>query len=136
MQNNNDNNIASKPTWYRIILIVDDEPDITSSLKMGLEYNGFEVHTFNDPVEALSNFKAGSYDLVLLDIKMPKMNGFELCQEIKKEDEKVKVCFLTAFEPSYEEFRRRFPKLNVSCFTSKPISIYDLAKRIKEELES
>jgi DNA-binding response OmpR family regulator len=57
MQNNNDNNIASKPTRYRIILIVDDEPDITSSLKMGLEYNGFEVHTFNDPVEALSNLR-------------------------------------------------------------------------------
>ncbi|HKG29649.1 MAG TPA: response regulator, partial [Nitrososphaeraceae archaeon] len=104
MQNNNDKNIASKPTPYRKILIVDDEPDITSSLKMGLEYNGFEVQTFNDPVEALSNFKASSYDLVLLDIKMPKMNGFELCQEIKKEDEKVKVCFLTAFEPSHEEF--------------------------------
>jgi two-component system catabolic regulation response regulator CreB/two-component system response regulator ChvI len=67
---------------------------------------------------------------------MPKMNGFELCQEIKKEDEKVKVCFLTAFEPSYEEFRRQFPKLNVKCFASKPISISDLAKRINEELES
>ena len=58
MQNKNDNNIESKPTPYRIILIVDDEPDITSSLKMGLEYNGFEVHTFNDPIEALPNFKA------------------------------------------------------------------------------
>ena len=58
MQNNNDKNIASKPIPYRIILIVDDEPDITSSLKMGLEYNGFEVQTFNDPVEALSNFTA------------------------------------------------------------------------------
>jgi DNA-binding response OmpR family regulator len=136
MQNNNDNNIASKPTPYRIILIVDDEPDITSSLKMGLEYNGFEVHTFNDPIEALSNFKAGSYDLVLLDIKMPKMNGFELCQEIKKEDEKVKICFLSAFEPSYEEFRKQFPELNVRCFASKPISIYDLTNRIKEEIES
>ena len=131
MQNNNDKNIASKPTRYRIILIVDDEPDITSSLKMGLEYSGFD-----DPREALSNFKAGSYDLVLLDIKMPKMNGFELCQEIKKEDEKVKVCFLTAFEPSYEEFRRLFPKLNVKCFASKPISISDLAMKINEEIES
>jgi len=136
MQNNNDKNIASKPTPYRKILIVDDEPDITSSLKMGLEYNGFEVQTFNDPVEALSNFKASSYDLVLLDIKMPKMNGFELCQEIKKEDEKVKVCFLTAFEPSHEEFGRLFPKLNVKCFASKPISISDLAMKIKEVIES
>ena len=136
MHNNNDKNIASKPTPYRKILIVDDEPDIASSLKMGLEYNGFEVHAFNDPVEALSNFKAGSYDLVLLDIKMPKMNGFELCQEIKKEDEKVKVCFLTAFEPSYEEFKRLFHKLNVKCFASKPISISDLAMKINEEIES
>jgi two-component system, OmpR family, response regulator ChvI len=72
MQNNNDKNIVSKITRYRIILIVDDEPDITSSLKMGLEYNGFEVHTFNVPVEALSNFKAGSYDLVLLILKCQK----------------------------------------------------------------
>jgi two-component system, OmpR family, response regulator ChvI len=136
MQNNSDKNIVSKPTPYRIILIVDDEPDITSSLKMGLEYNGFEVHTFNDPIEALSNFKAGSYDLVLLDIKMPKMNGFELCKEIKKEDEKVKICFLSAFEPSFEEFRKQFPELNVRCFASKPISIYNLTNRIKEEIES
>ena len=93
MQNNNDKNIASKPTPYRKILIVDDEPDIASSLKMGLEYNGFEVHAFNDPVEALSNFKAGSYDLVLLDIKMPKMNGFELCQEIKRKMRRSRSVF-------------------------------------------
>jgi two-component system catabolic regulation response regulator CreB/two-component system response regulator ChvI len=62
--------------------------------------------------------------------------AFGLCQKIKKEDKKVKVCFLTAFEPSYEEFRRLFPKLNVKCFASKLISIDDLAKRIKEEIES
>ena len=65
-------------------MLVDDEPDITSTLKIGLQDNGFEVDTFNDPIEVLSNFKAGSYDLIILDIKMPKMNGFELYKEIEK----------------------------------------------------
>ena len=58
---------------------MDDELDITSSLKMGLEDNGFVVNTYNDAVSALSDFKSGVYDLVLLDIKMPQINGFESC---------------------------------------------------------
>jgi CheY-like chemotaxis protein len=63
---------------------VDDEPDITGSFSLALEDTGlFEVDTYNDPVEALSNFKSNSYDLVLLDIKMPNMSGFELCDRIK-----------------------------------------------------
>jgi two-component system, OmpR family, response regulator ChvI len=137
MQNNNDNNIASKSTPYRIILIVDDEPDITSSLKMGLEYNGFEFHTFNDPVEALSNFKAGSYDLVLLDIKMPKMNGFELYRQIKKIDDKAKVCFLTAGEMDYEQFRKElFPALDNNCYIQKPIETEMLIRRLNRILSA
>jgi two-component system, OmpR family, response regulator ChvI len=65
-------------------LIVDDEQDITFALRIALEPNGFEVDTFNDPLEALSNFKAGLYNLLLIDIKMPKMNGFELYQELER----------------------------------------------------
>jgi PleD family two-component response regulator len=65
------------------ILLVDDEPDITSSLKIGLEDNGFAVETFNDAMLALSNFKTGMYDLVLLDVKMPQINGFELYEKIR-----------------------------------------------------
>jgi two-component system, OmpR family, response regulator ChvI len=65
------------------ILLVDDEQDITYSFGIALEDKGFVVDTFNDPQEALSNFKAGLYDLLLLDIKMPKMNGFELYQEME-----------------------------------------------------
>jgi DNA-binding response OmpR family regulator len=65
------------------ILIVDDEPDIAQVLKMGLEDNGFAVDAYNDPLDAISNFEVGSYDLLLIDIKMPKMNGFELLLQEK-----------------------------------------------------
>lgn len=126
--------VASKP-HYRI-LVVDNERDITSVIKKGLQSKGFEVDVFNNPIEALANFKAGLYDLLLLDIKMPQMNGFELYKEMKKIDDKVKICFLTAFEIYYNEFRRVFPKVNVRCFAHKPIPIEKLANIIKEELES
>jgi CheY-like chemotaxis protein len=66
------------------ILLVDDEPDLTTVFSMGLEDNGFKVDAFNDPLLALSEFKKGSYDLILLDDKMPNMNGFELYTEIRK----------------------------------------------------
>lgn len=117
------------------LLIVDDEPDITSVLRRGLEQYGFVVDTFNDPVEALSDFNVGYYDLLLLDISMPKMNGFELYKEMAKIDNKAKVCFMTAFEIYRDEFKRLFPKLSLNCFANKPISIKTLANLLKMELE-
>lgn len=106
-------------------------------LKKGLENNHFAVvDAYNDPTLALSNFKPDFYDIVLLDLKMPGLNGFELYQEIKKKDENVKECFITAFEVYYEQLRKDFPKLNVGCFIKKPVDIDSLVKRIKEELES
>jgi DNA-binding response OmpR family regulator len=89
------------------ILVVDDEPDLTQVSALALEYHGYKVDSFNDPQEALSKFKPGSYDLIILDIKMPKMDGFELYHEIKKKDNNAKVCFLTASELYYEEFRKK-----------------------------
>jgi two-component system, OmpR family, response regulator ChvI len=118
----------------RRILVVDDEPDIASIFKMSLEYNGFEVDAYNDPILALSSFKADFYGLLLLDIKMPGMTGFELYKEVMKIDNKVKVCFLTAYDLSYDEFRQQLPTLNVKCFLRKPILIPDLVKRIHLEL--
>jgi DNA-binding response OmpR family regulator len=79
----------------RRILLIDDERDITLAFRAGLEDKGFIVETFNDPQEASSNFKVGLYDLLLVDVKMPKMNGFELYQEMEKIDNKVKVCFIS-----------------------------------------
>jgi DNA-binding response OmpR family regulator len=66
------------------ILVVDDEPDLTMVCSLDLQYHGFKVDTFNDSQEALSNFRPGYYDLVILDIKMPKMDGFELYEKIKE----------------------------------------------------
>jgi len=117
------------------ILIVDDEPDITESVKSGLVKKGFEVSTYNDPAKALDEYVPDAFDLLLLDIRMPKMNGFELYREIKKKNEKVRVCFFTAFEVYYEEFRKMFPNLQVRCFIRKPITINDLVTHINSELE-
>jgi two-component system, OmpR family, response regulator ChvI len=117
------------------IMIVDDEPDITESIRNGLVKKGFEVSTYNDPVKALDEYVPSAHDLLLLDIRMPKMNGFELYREIKKKDGDVKTCFFTAFEVYYEEFRKLFPTLQVKCFIRKPISINDLVTHINAELE-
>ena len=116
------------------ILLVDDEHDITFAFSIGLENNGFAVDTFNDPQEALSNFKAGLYDLLLIDVKMPKMNGFELYREIEKIDNKPKVCFITAFEVYYKSLRELFPTMRIDCFIKKPVTTDDLVQRIKSEL--
>jgi two-component system, OmpR family, response regulator ChvI len=116
------------------ILIV-DEPDIAQVLKMGLEKNGFAVDTYNDPLDVVSNFKANSYDLLLLDIKMPKMNGFELYSKLHQIDENVKICFITAYEIYYDKFKRMFPKVKVECFIRKPVSINNLARLIEDELQ-
>jgi two-component system, OmpR family, response regulator ChvI len=122
------------------ILIVDDEPDLTLSLKMTLEENGFKVDTFTDPLSALENFKeeaAGMYELLILDMKMPQMNGFELYRQIKKIDDKVKVCFLTAGEMDYEEFRKELiPPLENNCYIQKPIENETLIKRLNRIMES
>jgi DNA-binding response OmpR family regulator len=117
------------------ILLVDNEPDNTSVFSMGLEDAGFKVDAFNDSLLALSSFKARFYDLSILDINMPNMNGFELYKELRKKDEKVRVCFLTASEMYHESLRVPPQTLNdVKCFIPKPISIDDFIKRIEEEL--
>jgi DNA-binding response OmpR family regulator len=122
-------------TNQRKVLIVDDEPDVTFSLKVGLEHNGFKVECFNDPVSALSNFRAGSYDLLLLDVKMPRLNGFELYEKIKQIDGKVKACFITANEVYYESLREIFPTVEYCDCYVKPINTDDLVRRVKALIE-
>ena len=118
------------------ILVVDDEPDLTKVSTLALEYHGFKVDTFNDPQEALSKFKPGSYDLIILDIKMPQMDGFELYHEIKKKDNNAKVCFLTASELYYEEFRNKeYRALDRNLFIRKPIDNEDLVKEINKMIK-
>ena len=118
------------------ILVVDDEPDLTQVSTLALEYHGFKVDSFNDPQEALSKFEPGLYDLVILDIKMPKMDGFELYHEIKKKDNNAKICFLTASELYYEEFRKKeYYALDRNMFIRKPIENEELVKEINKMIE-
>jgi DNA-binding response OmpR family regulator len=119
------------------ILVVDDEPDITILFSLALEYHGFKVDTFNDPLEALIDYKPDYYDLVILDIKMPKMDGFQLYDEIKKKDHKAKVCFLTASELYYEEFREKeYCVLDRNLFIRKPISNEELLREVNKLMTS
>jgi len=117
-------------------MAVDDQFDVTFTLKAVLEQSGFSLDVFNDPTIALANFKPDYYDLLLLDVKMPRLNGFELYREIKKKDNGVKACLVTAYELYYESLKQKFPKLEVGCFIRKPIDIDDLVKRIKKELSN
>ena len=122
------------------ILIVDDEADITLSFGLALEDSGlFEVDAHNDPLVALSNYRPNSYDLLLLDIKMPNMNGFELYDKIKRIDNRVKVCFISAYDVDYNAMREQFPSLEIDCLLPmdimrKPIEISKLIKRMEVEL--
>jgi DNA-binding response OmpR family regulator len=117
----------------KILFIVDDECDICLAIKMVLEDNGFKVDSFTDPLVALGNFKADLYDLLILDIKMPKMDGFELYDKIKKKDNNAKICFLTASELYNEEFRNKeYRALDRNLFIQKPINNEDLVKEINK----
>jgi two-component system, OmpR family, response regulator ChvI len=124
---------VDKPPKGRILL-VDDERDINTVVKKGLERVGFKVRAFNNPLDALSNFEAGSYDVALLDIRMPSMNGFELYKKLRAIDSKIKVCFITAFEMYEEEFKKLFPSYEVRCFIKKPIKLTDLIVEIEKIL--
>jgi DNA-binding response OmpR family regulator len=120
------------------ILLVDDEQDVTHTIKIVLENNGFLVDSYNDPTLALSNFKLGFYDLLLLDIRMPKINGFDLYQKIREIDINVKICFLTASEWFYEEHRRldTHPTVDRGHFIQKPFRSKELIRQLNEVLYS
>jgi CheY-like chemotaxis protein len=121
------------------ILLIDDEPDIIYSIKRVLESNNeFVVDSYTDPTLALSNFRPRLYDLILLDIKMPKMNGFDLYQKIMEIESDVKICFLTASELFYEEYRRldAYPRLDKAYFIQKPFRIEQLLRELNEILNS
>ncbi|MFL6360731.1 MAG: response regulator [Nitrososphaeraceae archaeon] len=122
-------------TQHRIMM-VDDEQDIARLFTIALQDNGFVVDVFNDPLSALSNYKAGLYDLLLLDIRMPTMNGFELYQKIRDIDDRAEVCFITAYEEFLHDFKRLFPVLEeVDCFVTKPIEMHNLVKIVKSKVD-
>jgi two-component system catabolic regulation response regulator CreB/two-component system response regulator ChvI len=119
------------------VLVVDDEPDINLTFKTGLEANGFIVDAFSDPVLALSNFKPGVYDLLLLDVRMPQINGFELYEKFRKIDSNVKACFITAHDVYYQSLMEIFPDRKEMLLSGakgvlrKPLSIDDLIETVE-----
>ncbi|MGA9150203.1 MAG: response regulator [Candidatus Nitrosopolaris sp.] len=132
-----------KQRFWKRLLIVDDDKDITITFKAAIEESNnhndakkrIEVYTSNNPVKALSEFKPNFYDLLLVDIKMPNMNGFELCEKILAMDINVRVCFMSSEEINREALREIYPSLTVGCFIRKPIAMDYLVKRIISELD-
>jgi len=119
------------------ILIIDDNSDISFTLRIGLENNdaNMEVYSYDNPINALIEFKPNFYDLLLIDINMPLMDGFELCEKLLQKDINVKVCFMTSGEINIDAAREVHPLKSIGCFIKKPITIDALARRIKKELE-
>jgi len=128
--------------WKRI-LIVDDDVDVTTTFKVAIEDSNnstdvnkrIEVYISNDPILALTEFKPNFYDLLLLDINMPHINGFELCEKILAIDINVKICFMSSLEINREALREIYPSLGIGCFIRKPVTVDYLLKRIRSELD-
>src|SRR5262245_18547481 len=122
---------------YRRILIVDDDSDIVFTLRFGLENNDstMQVYSYDNPLNALIEFKPNFYDFLLIDVNMPLMDGFQLCEKILQKDVNVKVCFMTSGEINMDAAREVYPHMSMGCFIKKPITTDALARRIRAELE-
>jgi two-component system, OmpR family, response regulator ChvI len=116
------------------ILIVDDDYDLALTLKVGLEESGYTVDLFTEPKKLIHEFRPGVYSLLLVDVRMPGMTGFELFEILRKQDDHFRICFITAFEQYYNSIGEFFPKLDVDCFLKKPLSIGELQAHVAEEL--
>ena len=117
---------SSKSSDVRLIkriLVVDDNSDIAFTLRIGLENNDstMQVYSYDNPVQALTEFEPNFYDLLLVDVNMPLMNGFELCQKLLEKDIDLKVCFMTAGEININAIREVYPFKSIGCFIKKPI---------------
>jgi DNA-binding response OmpR family regulator len=125
------------------ILIVDNDPDTILTFKKAFEEANrisgnkisFHINTYNDPDVALSDFKPDMYDLMLIDINMPKMNGFDFCVKALEIDANPRVCFMSSGLINQEALREQYPTLIIGCFIKKPVTMENLLKRVKAELE-
>ena len=116
------------------ILLVDDEKDIALAFKLGLQSRGMDVSAFTDPLMALEDLKKRHYDLVITDVRMPWLSGFELYREIRKHDKDIPIVFLTGFEISQSELTEVFPDVKPKALLSKPIRISELASVVSQIL--
>ena len=111
---------------------------MTTLLKISLESAGFMIDTFNDPLQALENFKPNMYDLVILDIMMPKMDGFDLYNKLKDMDHDIKICFLTASNETRREelLKQKHCEIERESLWEKPLPINEIATRINKQIGS
>jgi two-component system copper resistance phosphate regulon response regulator CusR len=115
------------------VLLVNDEEDINTTVRQVLEGKGFEVYSYEDPHLALQNFKHSFYDLVIIDNKMPQMNGVAFYKEIRALDRKVKTCFLTAAHLQPGKFSNDIlSSLSHNCFIRIPIENDRLLELVTE----
>jgi DNA-binding response OmpR family regulator len=124
------------------ILVVDDNPDITLTFKRAFEEANrigdskiFQVNTYNDPLLSLSEFKTDYYDLMLIDINMPEMNGFDFCVKVLERDVNPRICFMSSGLINQEALREQYPSLSIGCFIKKPVTMENLIRRVNAELE-
>jgi CheY-like chemotaxis protein len=121
--------LHTQTTRRKRILVVDDEYDICMVYQMVLEDAGYQCISYTDPIKALQEFRPNYYDLILLDIKMPVLNGFELCKKIIELDKTVHIIFITASEAYYEQFRsQHYPELRKINYIQKPVRNEELIR--------
>jgi DNA-binding response OmpR family regulator len=129
--------LSSNTSLHKRILVVDDNSDIAFTLRIGLEDSDptMQVHSFDNPLTALLEFKPDFYDLLLIDVNMPLMDGFQLTHKLLQKDVNVRVCFMTSGEINMDAAREVHPLKSIGCFIKKPISTEQLVKRVRAELE-
>jgi DNA-binding response OmpR family regulator len=111
------------------ILIIDDDKDITNLFSIFLEYNGYSVDAYTNPIEAINNFRKNSHDLIILDLKMPKMDGMTLYLKIKEIDDKVIICFTTANINYIKQLQKGIIDIE-KIVLYKPVLLKDLKNKI------
>ena len=115
------------------ILIIDDDIDINNLFKIFLEYDGYAVDAFTDPIDALYSFRKNNYDLVLLDLKMPKMNGMLLYEKLHTIDPNLLFCFITANREYVEHLKKNIVDIE-KIVIYKPILLSELRKKVSSLL--
>jgi DNA-binding response OmpR family regulator len=128
--------LSRDPQKHKRILVVDDNSDIVFTLRIELESDPvMQVYSYDNPVTALLDFKPNFYDLLLIDVNMPLMDGFQLAQKLLQKDLNVKICFMTSGEINMDAAREVHPLKSIGCFIKKPITTEQIIKRIRAELE-
>ena len=128
--------LSSEPQLQKRILVIDDNPDIVFTLRIALETDStIQVFGYDNPVTALVEFKPNFYDLLLIDINMPLLDGFQLAENLVRMDLNVRVCFMTAGEINMDAAKEVHPLKSIGCFIKKPITTEQLIRRIRAELE-